>query len=215
MANTGVLSKELKFDLPKLPVLGESSLSLLHTGAEAIGLAAGGMAHSGVNDLLVRYYPEMAAKIQARFGGFAGVVGPLAAGLVLGLANRTGKSGVRSDMLAMINKGIIGSAVVGMGATLYEATIAKKARAYQEMVADETTDDMSGVDYTPLSGVDYTPLDGVDYTPMGTEESAADFGQYDNPLGAEESAADFGFEEGAADFGAEESAADFGMFDED
>jgi adenylate kinase/ribonuclease R len=180
-----------------------------YTPMEAVGLGVGGGLHGLTNDMVLRRFPRIGEMLSALPGAkyYASSVVPLLAGIA---ANVVNKRFVKNAQLDLLAKGLIGSSVVGMGASSYNALFMSQAG-------------MSGVDYTPMNGVDYTPLpmNGVDFTPLGEsplgqEESHADFGGVDfTPLGTNESPADFGAEESAADFGFEEGAADFGEYEDD
>lgn len=168
------------------PMIGGAALNsklkshIAHDVAEVSGLLVGGAMYSAVNDLAAKYLPANVTAILAKAGPVSGAVLPLALGVL-------GHKFVKNDIVKSISKGLIGSAVVSIGVSLYNLTL-------KGMVTGES---MSGVNYTPMGSSEYSKADfgRVEYTPMsGSEYSHADFGAVKyTPMGASEySNADFG-----------------------
>lgn len=197
---------------------------LAHTSAEALSLLAGGASYGAINAFVLGT-PALAnivSKIDSLPGGavVSRVIGPSLPPLVLGAALQAlTQSRIKVPGKALLSKyakGLIGAAVVAVGANLSESVggLAKMA-GFPTMRGIPS---MRGVDYTPYSGVDYTPYSGVDYTPYSGDAQQlgqADFGMADQQLGqyTEEDPhratepADFGQ---AADFGHAADSSDMG-----
>ncbi len=163
------------------------SLLAGHSLYEAGGLLAGGALFSTVNKGVLKLAgmasPKLAEVIQ-KLPMSGSIVNIAIGALIHSLATKRGMTQV-----AAIGKGIVGSAVVGVGVALGQKI---------------SIPGLSGVDYTPMAGVDYTPmgdvdfgdadfgslgdaqmgelpegLSGVDFTPMGD----VDFGELPEGLG--------------------------------
>jgi len=168
------------------------SLLAGHEISEAGGLLFGGALFSVVNKGVLKLAgmasPKLAEAIQKL--PMSGSIVNIAIGAVL--HDYAKKRSM--PRIAALGKGIVGSAVVGLGVALGQAGLSMAQKAGV----------LSGVDYTPMAGVDYTPmgdvdfgdadfgslgdaqmgelpegLSGVDFTPMGD----VDFGELPEGLG--------------------------------
>jgi hypothetical protein len=110
--------------------------------AELTGLAIGGFSYGAVNDLAKRYLPQSVAKIIAKAGPVSGAVVPAGLGILLLAVSKkylAGKSYAKHvDQFA---KGVIASAVVATGASLYEIAGQKHL---QQLIAPKGAQPLAG-----------------------------------------------------------------------
>lgn len=158
--------------------MGKVKQYLKHDSMEATGLVLGGMAHTGVNDLVGKLAPNLALKLDQYLGPFAGSSVALLAGVGLGMANKKLKNGKLEGLV----KGLIGAGLVGYGATAYEKVISKAMPAstvagYNDQLGYEDQYQMGGVDaIESFDGVD--AIDGFDGV-----DAIDGFDGYDSQLG--------------------------------
>lgn len=159
------------------------------TGLEGLGLFGGGALYGQVNKLASRvpFIRQALEKIP-----FVGpVVAPAIPTLLVGtILNILGKS-QKIKAMEVIGRGLVGSAVVGIGVNAGEQipglkTIAAPVAGYDNQLGaydssqlgqyKESKADFGAVDYTPeVGGVDFAPegeadFGGVDYTPEGESD---------------------------------------------
>ena len=155
---------------------------LKHDVMEAGGLFVGGFGHGAVNDAFSRYAPGLADMIGKWGGRFSGSLLPLLVGIGAGAANKK----IKNQYLESFAKGLIGSSVVGIGATAYEVV-----RPGSTM-SGKFAHDYPGLEgeYSQLGYDDSDYVVGGEYSQMGATASMS----FDSIESETESGEDFGME---------------------